>query len=36
MENDHRWGENGGNLRWQHDVYNSGALVEISRGEEHP
>lgn len=28
MENDHRWGENGGNLRWQHDVYNSGALVE--------
>lgn len=28
MENDHRWGENGGNLRWQHDVYNSGCLVE--------
>ena len=27
-ENDHRWGENGGNLRWQHDVYNSGCLVE--------
>ena len=28
QENNHRWGENGGNLRWQHDVYNSGALVE--------
>ena len=28
MENGHRWGENGGNLRWQHDVYNSGCLVE--------
>ena len=28
MENNHRWGENGGNLRWQHDVYNSGCLVE--------
>ena len=28
QENDHRWGENGGNLRWQHDVYNSGCLVE--------
>lgn len=27
-ENNHRWGENGGNLRWQHDVYNSGCLVE--------
>ncbi|MBO4642318.1 MAG: glycoside hydrolase family 127 protein [Bacteroidaceae bacterium] len=27
-ENQHRWGENGGNLRWQHDVYNSGCLVE--------
>ncbi len=28
QENDHRWGEHGGNLRWQHDVYNSGCLVE--------
>ena len=27
-ENDHRWGEHGGNLRWQHDVYNDGCLVE--------
>lgn len=27
-EPDHRWGENGGNLRWQHDVYNAGALIE--------
>ena len=27
-EPDHRWGLNGGNLRWQHDVYNAGALVE--------
>lgn len=27
-EPDHRWGENGGNLRWQHDVYNCGALIE--------
>jgi DUF1680 family protein len=25
---DKRWGENGGNLRWQHDVYNAGCLVE--------
>lgn len=24
----HRWGMNGGNLRWQHDVYNAGCLVE--------
>ncbi|QGQ95446.1 glycoside hydrolase family 127 protein [Paenibacillus psychroresistens] len=23
-----RWGDNGGNLRWQHDVYNAGCLVE--------
>ncbi|MCC3375036.1 glycoside hydrolase family 127 protein [Cohnella sp. REN36] len=23
-----RWGENGGNLRWQHDIYNAGCLVE--------
>ena len=28
VENGHRWGENGGLLRWMHDVYNSGALVE--------
>lgn len=27
-ENGHRWGENGGNIRWQHDVYNIGCLVE--------
>jgi DUF1680 family protein len=24
----HRWGDNGGFLRWQHDVYNAGMLVE--------
>ena len=29
-EPDHRWGENGGNLRWQHDVYDAGALVEAA------
>lgn len=28
MEPDHRWGDNGGFLRFQHDVYNSGMLVE--------
>ena len=28
MEPDHRWGFNGGMLRWQHDVYNGGMLVE--------
>ena len=27
-ENSHRWGENGGFLRWMHDVYNSGMLIE--------
>jgi len=27
-EPDHRWGANGGNDRWQHDLYNAGALVE--------
>ncbi|MBO7108137.1 MAG: glycoside hydrolase family 127 protein, partial [Verrucomicrobia bacterium] len=27
-EPDHRWGENGGFLRWQHDVYNAGMLIE--------
>lgn len=28
IESNHRWGENGGLLRWQHDVYNAGMLVE--------
>ncbi|CAN5533394.1 glycoside hydrolase family 127 protein [soil metagenome] len=28
MEPDHRWGFKGGMLRWQHDVYNAGMLVE--------
>lgn len=28
MENGHRWGENGGLLRWMHDVYNAGMLIE--------
>lgn len=28
MYQDKRWGEHGGLLRWQHDVYNLGALVE--------
>lgn len=27
-EPDHRWGQNGGNDRFQHDLYNIGALVE--------
>ncbi len=27
-EPEHRWGLNGGFERWQHDVYNAGALVE--------
>lgn len=27
-ESTHRWGMNGGNDRWQHDLYNAGALVE--------
>ncbi len=27
-EPSHRWGLNGGYQRWQHDVYNAGALVE--------
>jgi DUF1680 family protein len=27
-EPNHRWGLNGGYERWQHDVYNAGALVE--------
>ena len=29
-EPEHRWGENGGFLRWQHEVYNSGMLIEAS------
>jgi uncharacterized protein len=24
----HRWGQNGGNDRWQHDLYNAGCMVE--------
>jgi len=28
MEPKHRWGFHGGMLRWQHDVYNAGMLVE--------
>ena len=28
QEPTHRWGSNGGNDRWQHDLYNAGALVE--------
>jgi DUF1680 family protein len=28
MEPAHRWGDNGGFLRFQHDVYNAGMLVE--------
>ena len=30
MAPDHRWGENGGELRGQHDVYNAGCLVEAA------
>jgi DUF1680 family protein len=30
MEPEHRWGFKGGVLRWQHDVYNSGMLVEAA------
>ena len=26
----HRWGQNGGNDNWQHDVYNAGAMVEAA------
>ncbi|MBM7564998.1 glycoside hydrolase family 127 protein [Paenibacillus sacheonensis] len=25
-----RWGDNGGMLRWQHDVYNAGCLIEAA------
>ncbi len=28
IEPTHRWGLNGGMLRWQHDVYNAGMLLE--------
>ena len=28
QEPTHRWGANGGNDRWQHDLYNGGALIE--------
>ncbi len=28
VEPNHHWGENGGFLRWQHDVYNAGMLIE--------
>lgn len=28
MEPTHRWGDNGGFLRFQHDVYNAGMLIE--------
>lgn len=27
-EPDHRWGTNGGNDRWQHDLYNAGCMIE--------
>jgi len=29
-EPNHRWGLNGGDDKWQHDVYNAGALVEAA------
>lgn len=28
IEPEHRWGENGGFLRFQHDIYNAGMLIE--------
>jgi DUF1680 family protein/alpha-L-arabinofuranosidase len=28
MEPTHRWGDNGGMLRYQHDIYNAGMLIE--------
>lgn len=28
MEPEHKFGQNGGNLRWLHDIYNSGMLFE--------
>lgn len=30
VEPNHKWGENGGNLRWQHEVYNAGLLAEAA------
>jgi len=30
MEPEHRWGENGGFLRFQHDIYNAGMLIEAA------
>ncbi|MBN1419288.1 MAG: glycoside hydrolase family 127 protein [Planctomycetes bacterium] len=30
VEPGHRWGRNGGNDNWQHDVYNAGAMVEAA------
>jgi DUF1680 family protein len=30
MEPNHRWGLNGGEELWQHDVYNSGMLIEAA------
>lgn len=30
VEPEHRWGENGGYLRFQHDVYNAGMLFEAA------
>lgn len=30
VEPAHQWGENGGSLRWQHDVYNAGLLAEAA------
>ena len=30
VEPDHRWGMNGGDDNWQHDVYNAGAMVEAA------
>ena len=30
VEPNHKWGENGGNLRWQHEVYNAGLLSEAA------
>ncbi len=29
-EPDHRWGMNGGDDNWQHDLYNAGAMVEAA------
>ena len=29
-EPEHRWGDNGGFLRWQHDVYNAAMMIEAA------